>query len=283
MHRFFGILGTRVGTLRPLFLMKKKISLLLVFAQISSLLAAKADDPKLINVQFGTSDTVFQTGDAAGKDTTSPSPHFEHFSGNEGVFSGGTHWNVIQPSKPSPNYEYGIGDEPLEGEFPNLADAEGKPCGVKVVILPGVKVSTTPAKNDSGFYLFSSGYQALMNSYLSSENGTIQVQGLEPNQSYDLALFGHGASYQDRTAYEGTVFKIGEAVKATGSYDLTVERDTEEGNDYVVFKNVSSDSSGTIAIEFAPNKEVESPRGCFNGFQLRKSAPVAPASVNPAK
>ena len=196
-----------------------------------------ATPPILINVQFGTAELVFDPtlSEDPTVAVTSTNDLVESFSGNEGILPGGFGWNLIRPSVPSPNRGYGIGNSPLSGTFPHLKDASGKATDVGISIASGAMVATSVAKNSNGVGYYAEGFQALMNSWLLSNDGTVVIEGLVSGAAYNLALYGHGTGYEGVSMNEITTFKVNGVEKKTGTFDMNVSLELNENIDYVTY------------------------------------------------
>jgi hypothetical protein len=108
--------------------------------------------------------------------------------------------------------------------------------------------------------------------------GHLTISGLAPQQNYDLFLFGTSgvaageADAAGEGAPEGSLFTVDDQTKSTvglrkGDNLLT------EGKDYVVFRAVRPDATGTVRVSWIANKQSNPPLnnnrfGPFNGLQI---------------
>lgn len=90
---------------------------------------------------------------------------------------------------------------------------------------------------------------------------TIQIIGLKPTKSYDIALISQG----DQSNQGGEFIIDGTLKVSTGS---SPEGPLVEGTSYVVFRKVMASSNGTINITWKSRSETKGNFAVINAFQI---------------
>jgi hypothetical protein len=123
--------------------------------------------------------------------------------------------------------------------------------------------------NTSAFTTAGSPYSNLMQDLLASKSvggGTITLNGLAANQTYNLVLY--NAADQNVPGGRATDFTVN-GVTQTSTWDGTTST-LVAGVDYVDYASATSDGSGNLVITFGPGSVggVLSSEGDLDGFQL---------------
>lgn len=148
----------------------------------------------------------------------------------------GTHWNNVLV-------------EGGNNTFSDVLDSEGNPSGIS---LYSTYTSTWGYKAPSQIL---TNYMWLMN----EDRHVVEFSGLEPGSRWDLYILSQGDK-----AGQGGFFEISGKEQQSSGADPTAI-DWTEGENYVLFSNVSADESGKIPVNWYAE---DGGYGIINGMQL---------------